>query len=326
MMEEDRVVRLIQRRFAAAAPMLRLGIGDDAAVIRPRGAAELWTITTDLLIEEVDFRRAWSTPEQLGHRALAVNLSDIAAMGCRPRFYTVGLALPRDCKRGWILQFYRGMTALGRRHGAELIGGDLSRSPRGIYLSVTVLGCSVGRKLLLRSAGRPGDLLYVTGTLGQAAAGLALLERGRRRGAAARRAVEAHLRPEPRCETGLWLCRRGRASAAIDLSDGLSSDLPRLCRASGVGAEIEEAALPLFRASARWRMDPLELGLHGGDDYELLFAVPPGAAGRLERDYPADLPPVTRIGRLTARRQILLTGAATSPLEPRGYDHFAPRR
>jgi len=325
MMEEDRVVRLIQRRFGAAGPMLRLGIGDDAAVIRPRGAAELWTITTDLLIEEVDFRRAWSTAEQLGHRALAVNLSDIAAMGCRPRFYTVGLALPQDCDRSWIARFYRGMTALGRRHGAQLVGGDLSRSPSALQISVTVLGETVRRKLLLRSGGRPGDLLYVTGTLGKAAAGLALLERGRRGGAAARSAVQAHLRPEPRCETGLWLCRHGAGAAAIDLSDGLSADLARLCRASGFGAEIDEASLPLFRASARWQMDPLELGLHGGDDYELLFAVRPAAAARLERDYPANLPTVTRIGRLTAQRDILLAGAVTTRLEPRGYDHFALR-
>ncbi|PYV16490.1 MAG: thiamine-phosphate kinase [Acidobacteria bacterium] len=323
---EDRIVRLLAERFGGPGPMLRQGIGDDAAVIRPRGAAELWVVTTDLLLEGIDFRRSWTRPEQLGHRALAVNLSDIAAMGARPRFYTVALGLPRDCRRGWIDRFYQGMTALGRRHRAHLVGGDLSASQHGIHVSVTVLGESLARNVVLRSGGRAGDLLYVTGTLGKSAAGLELLERGRRRASPpARAAIAAHLWPEPRCDAGLWLTRRGFARAMIDLSDGLSVDLPRLARASGTGAEVAADRLPVFAASGRWGADPLRLALDGGDDYELLVAVRSRDAARLEAEYPRSLPPLTRIGRLASQAGVRIArgrGGGPSPLPPRGHDHF----
>jgi thiamine-monophosphate kinase len=207
-----------------------------------------------MLLENIDFRRKWITPGCLGYKSLAVNLSDLAAMGARPRFYTVSLALPTGISERWILDFYDGLTELGTFAGAHIIGGDLSLSRSGISISITALGESLNRKVLYRSGGREGDLLFVTGTLGQSAAGLRLLKMGGRhtwsgpQGAA----IQAHRKPEPRCQAGLWLAQSGMVRCMMDLSDGLSMDLPRMCAASAVGAEICAADLPVFEESARW--------------------------------------------------------------------------
>jgi thiamine-monophosphate kinase len=317
-------VELVRRRFGGRSRGLVRGIGDDAAVFRTARPGELWVATTDMLVEKVDFRAGWLRPEDLGHKALAVNLSDVAAMGAVPRYALAALALPRSGAASWIARFYRGWTGLARRSGVALIGGDLSRSPGGIQVAVTVLGSSRSG-IVYRSGGRPGDLLYVTGTLGCAAAGLHLLRRGRRRavGGAARRALQAQARPEPRCEVGAWLARSGFARAMIDLSDGLSTDLARLCSASSVGAEVDIERLPLFREASGWGLDPVRLALDGGEDYELLVAVPAARAPRLERAYLRRFPPLTRIGRLVAGRGVsALTGSGPRRLPPRGFDHF----
>ena len=324
---EDRIVRLIQKRFARSAPFLKRGIGDDAAVFRPRGADELWAVTTDLLLEDIDFRPGWMTPAQLGHKALAVNLSDLAAMGVRPRCYTVALGLPGQPERGWIDKFYRGLCGLGEVHGAVLIGGDLSNSSHGLHISVTAFGETLDNKLLYRSGGSPGDSLFVTGVLGRAAAGLRLLSLGKLRGTSApeRLALKAQRAPEPRCATGLWLARSGLASCMMDLSDGLSCDLPRLCAACGTGAEIYSRQLPVFRDSASWGCDPAGLALHGGEDVELLFGVPEKKLKAFRKSYPAGHPPATLIGILTrSPRLVCRSGPGTPPvaLPPLGFDHF----
>ena len=323
--DENRLVRLLQERFGRSAAHLKKGIGDDAAVIRPKGAAESWAITTDMLLEDVDFRRGWLTPEQLGHKSLAVNLSDLAAMGARPRFYTVALAIPKGTSEGWIRRYYEGLTRSGNASGAVLIGGDLSRSRSGIQICIAALGESVGGKLVYRSGGKAGDALYVTGVLGKSAAGLELLKRGftRARTGDQRQALDAHASPQARCDVGLWLARRF-ARAMMDLSDGLSVDLPRLCAASGVGAEILTEQIPLFPASAAWGCDPLDLALHGGEDFELLFTVAKRNVVAFERSYPRKFPPVTRIGNLTGRTGVitLRSGAASKKLPERGFDHF----
>src|SRR5262245_34981882 len=232
---EDQIVRLLRERFGGRSASLKRGIGDDAAVFHPAGAREYWAFSTDLLLEDVDFRKEWSKPGQLGHKALAANLSDLAAMGVRPRFHTVSLGIPAGISERWITDFYQGMSKLAERHHVILVGGDLSRSTHSIHISVAVLGESSRRKVVYRSGGKPGDLVYVTGILGRSASGLSLLRRGVVEGNSRpeREALGWHRTPEPRCKVGSWLAANGFARAMIDLSDGLSMDLRRLVRESG---------------------------------------------------------------------------------------------
>ncbi len=320
----------LRKHFARTAASLKMGMGDDAAVFHPPGAGEFWVVTTDLLLEDIDFRRGWLTPRQLGHKSLAVNLSDLAAMGARPRFHTVALGLPDELGQAWITAFYKGMSRLGDSLQSALIGGDLSRSRQGVHISIAALGESLRRRLLYRSGGNPGDVLFVTGALGLSAAGLRLLESGKTRGVskAERLALKAHRLPQPRCETGVWLAQCGLVSCMMDLSDGLSADLPRLCAASGVGAEIYTATLPAFAPSAAWGGDPTALALHGGEDFELLFAVPESKLIAFRAGYPRGYPEITSIGRLTRRRGVVCRarpGRPAQPLPALGFDHFRRR-
>jgi thiamine-monophosphate kinase len=324
---ENRIVELLQRRYSSVNRLLKKGIGDDAAVILPGRGREYWSITTDMLIEHVDFRREWTNPGWLGFKSLSVNLSDLAAMGARPKFFIVSLALPSGLSpERWIRQFYKGLFELADSQGALLIGGDLSHSESDIMISVTAFGESLKRRVLYRSGGRPGDRLYVTGVLGKSAAGLQLLLAGciHPRKGPQKEAVRAHQRPEPRCNAGIWLAQSSLVSCMMDISDGLSTDLARLCRSSGVGAEIEASAIPLFPQSSSWNCDPLALAFHGGEDYELLFAVPQSGIETLESSYPAEFPPISRIGRLTSSPQITVTepGKRKHILLEKGYDHF----
>jgi thiamine-monophosphate kinase len=325
-MNEDQIVQMIRKRYGGSGRGLIQGIGDDAAVLRPRGSREYWVITTDMLLEDVDFRRTWLTPAQLGHKALAVNLSDLAAMGAQPRYFTAALALPPGIRPSWIQACYQGMMRLARKHEALLIGGDLSRSPAGIQITITAIGTSA-QKPILRSGGRPGDILFVTGVLGRAAAGLALLQRGRTRGnnPAERRALNSHLTPQPRCKAGMWLAGCGLVRGMMDLSDGISMDLARMCEACGTGAEIFGSRLPVFAAARGWQCDPVELALDGGEDFELLFAVSARKADYLEAVYPSRLPPIHRIGRLRRERGVFWrveVGSAPRRLASGGFDHF----
>jgi thiamine-monophosphate kinase len=326
---ENEIVRFLQTRYQGKSPFVKKGIGDDAAVLHPRNAQEYWVVTTDMLLENIDFRCEWTTPWQLGRKSLAVNLSDLAAMGARPRFITVCLALPAKTTESWVREFYAGLADLGRASQALLIGGDLSGSESGIQISITAIGESLRRKILYRSGGKPGDLLYVTGVLGRSAAGLKLLETGcvhpgSRRQKEALRCLHT---PEPRYATGLWLAQTGLVRCMMDLSDGISADLPRLCAASKVGAEISLADLPVFAPSTEWGCEPRALALHGGEDFELLFAVPESKAARLEKIYPSAFPPVTKIGRLVpgaGQVWVLEPGNKRSPLPALGFDHFRP--
>lgn len=323
---ENQLLQLLQQRYRARSPRLRRGIGDDAAVIQPGTGGEFWVVTTDMLVENIDFRREWTGARALGAKAVSVNLSDLAAMGARPRFFTVSLAFPRDIPLRWVLDLEAGLAARGKSLGAHLIGGDLSRADQAIVISVTALGESLNRRVLYRSGGKPGDLLYVTGVLGRSAAGLALLQRSgpAQWSRAKKEALQAHREPEPRCAAGLWLAQSGLVRCAMDLSDGLSMDLPRLCAACGTGAEVMVSQLPLFSESARWGCDPLQLALQGGEDFELLFAVPPRRSGTLEKTYPAAFPPITRIGRLIAEPGVWVIDpeGGRKRLPQSGFDHF----
>lgn len=327
-LSEDGIIRVLKARFPSRSHLVETGIGDDAAVLRALSGQKRWIVTTDMLLEGVDFRQSWITPAELGHKALAVNLSDLAAMGAIPLFYTVALALPRKVDPFWIDRFFRGLTSLGRKWKADLIGGDLSSSRSGISIAITAIGAPAGKRAVLRSGGKAGDLLYVTGSLGRSAAGLKLLRSGimRGRNRAERLALRAHRTPEPRCDAGAWLGRSGLVHCMMDLSDGLSLDLPRMCEASGTGAEICAADLPRYSGSHTRRCDPLDLALNGGEDFELLFAVPPSRASSLEKHYPSEFAPLSRIGALTAAGGVRWRpgrGAETRPLEAKGYDHFS---
>ncbi|MDR1728733.1 MAG: thiamine-phosphate kinase [Acidobacteriota bacterium] len=330
---EDALVEFLKDRFPPKKPALEKGIGDDAAIWRPHGGEGLWAVTTDMLVEGIDFRREWTAPEDLGYKSLAVNLSDLAAMGAAPRFFTVALALPPDLTGRWVRRFYDGIAECGDGHGAALVGGDLSGGGT-VVVSITAFGESGDGKVVCRSGARAGDLLYVTGTLGRSAAGLELLRQGAThpRAAAQREALRAHRKPEPRCAAGAWLARSGCVRAMMDISDGLSTDLPRLCAASGDGAgagmdaEVFPERLPAFAPSSLWGCDPLALACDGGEDYELLFAVPRARRKRLLATYPPDLPAVTHIGNMVEGRGkvwLVASDGRRRPLPPRGFDHFA---
>lgn len=276
-----------------------IGIGDDCAVFHPRGAAEDLLFTTDLLLEDVHFRRDTHRPEDAGWKALARGLSDIAAMGGEPRFFLVSLAVGRGLNSTWVDRFYRGMLQLSRREGVPLIGGDLARAEKAAC-DVVVCGSAPRGKALRRDGAQAGDAIYVSGRLGGSAYGLAT-----KRGPGWRR----HRRPEPRLRLGRFLGKRLRATAAMDLSDGLSLDLHRLCLASKRSASIE--------APPRYPGASLEQALHGGEDYELLFTVP--GRTRVPRQFEGI--PLTRIGTIEkgAAGSVRLDGG---PLEPLGWDHF----
>jgi len=331
---ELELIRRIRARSGGGRGTVRLGIGDDCALLRARPGEEI-AITTDLSLEGRHFDLGLHPPEAVGHRAVVRGLSDLAAMGARPLAAFLSLGLPEEltvAKRGeksWMERFYDGFLGAAGAHKTPLAGGDLA-AVRLAVADVVLAGGVPEGKALLRSGARPGDLLYVTGRLGGAAAGLmALTALGKKRAAGRPvripRRLEAvlapHLYPQPRIAQGLWLQTRGVASAAIDLSDGLSTDLTRLCEESGVSAEVNSAALPVALGAT------IEQALNGGEDYELLFAARP--AVRLPRAIRGV--PVTPIGTIVRRRArsplIALRGpAGVEPLEARGWEHFAGLR
>ncbi len=305
-LHEFRLIEQLRRAFGRTGPAVVRGIGDDAAVITPPKGRQL-VLTTDLLIEGVHFDLRTVSFEDIGYKAAIANLSDIAAMGARPEQALVSIALPPSCTKPHVLRLYKGIMDACRPHRVALIGGDTSASPRGLFLSLTVTGSIPAGAALRRDGARVGNLLYVTGTLGDALAGLTLLSRRRRRSvepplkASERRfLIDRHRRPMAHARWGQTLSALRLASAAIDLSDGLSGDLRHLCEQSRVGAEIDAAALPLspaLRAYARSsHTDPVPLALQGGEDYELLFTVPPTKQRMLQRVAQRAGRRVTRIG------------------------------
>jgi thiamine-monophosphate kinase len=301
------------RRFLAHFPRARVpvGPGDDCAVLAPsRGAL---CVTTDAIVEDVHFTRAGFSPEDIGHKALAVNLSDLASMGATPRWFVCALALPRGFPPRELSALARGMAALAREHRIALVGGNFT-SARELSVTITATG-ELSRPPLTRAGARPGDSLYVSGTLGDARLGLQQLQRGARRGAPVRR----QRRPEPRVALGRLASRF--ASACLDVSDGLAQDLGHLCAASRVGVALELARLPLSRA-VRAALGP-EGALAGGEDYELLLAVPPQREQAFERACARAGERITRIGTLTRERKWAIRNEAGRLIPaPAGFDHF----
>lgn len=259
------------RRASAARSMgrVRLGIGDDCAVLRPPADHEI-LVTTDFCLEGRHFRRDWHSPESAGHRCLARGLSDLAAMGAKPLAAFLSLALPTGTDQKWVDGFFRGLRRLADEFAVPLAGGDTAQSPaEQILADIVLVGSAPAGRAMRRSTARPGDALYVTGRLGGAAAELALLQNGTKRPGSG---DHPQTFPAPRLPVGQALRKRGLASACIDISDGLSSDLKHLCKASGLSAEIDLPSLPIHPLAA----GRLDLALHGGEDYELLFAARPG--------------------------------------------------
>jgi thiamine-monophosphate kinase len=326
---EDRFVEALQR-FLPDCAGVWVGPGDDAAVIAPRAGS--LAATTDLLVEGIDFLSA-EEPERLGRRALAVNLSDLAAVGARPEFFLLSIAFPRERGHDYALAIVRGAISQAMRFGACLVGGDLSSAPT-VVVSVALWGQPAG-KPLLRSGARPGEDLYLSGYPGRAAAGLRLAEQmasGQTSWPASfadssSMLLAAYRDPEPRIELGFWLAAHGTASAAIDVSDGLGIDAGRLARASGVRVVLEREKIPVHPAVASFAeiqsADPFDWILAGGDDYELLFTAPPEARPALKELHPEWDFPINRVGHVeSGEGAVLRDGSGDREVSQLGYDHF----
>ncbi len=323
MVSEDQLIERVCRRFPSVGRGLRIGIGDDAAVLRPGVGAE-WVVTTDAFLENVHFLRKIHPPKAVGYKALARATSDLAAMGARTRYFFLTIGLPDACAGAWFVDFLDGMARAARRFGLILAGGDTTKYPL-VVASLTVVGEADRGKAILRSSARPGDLLCVSGRLGEAELGLRLIQRklhGRKRWSGL---LKKHFYPEPRLALGEWLSAHRFATSMIDTSDGLSTDLGRICKASNVGAIVWAPKLPIVRIPPELRrlgLDPLNLALHGGEDYELLFTVPRKFSSRWPRKFGGI--PVTVIGEITREKRVVLAGpdGIGAPLQPKGWDPF----
>lgn len=320
MRSEFEFIESLRKKFALER------VGDDCAVL-PKDSKTDLVITSDMLVEDIDFRLDWTRAEFLGHKALAVSLSDIAAIGARPQWAMLSIGIPdKIWKTKFVDDFYKGFLKLAKKFGVALIGGDVSRTPDKIVIDSILLGETKKGKAILRSGARAGDSIFVTGSLGGAAAGLKLLEKGERFEKSSNDPVQKllirQLKPNPQTEIGQILGEKNLATAMIDLSDGLSSDLAHLCRAGGVGATIFADKIPLDKNLEKLFPDALDLALTGGEDFELLFTVDPKNLSKLEtalKDFPFE-----RIGEITSKPEKieLIKDGKTSVLKPKGFRHF----
>ena len=330
------LIRTLQHRYGAGGASIIRGIGDDAAAIVP--SKDRWQLlTTDLLTEGIHFDLLTAGCSDIGFRAAAANLSDIAAMGGTPHYMLVSVAIPRNGTSRDVQQLYRGMMAACRPHKIRLIGGDTSASAGTWFISITLIGSVTPGRAIFRSGARVGDDLYVTGTLGDSLAGFKLLRHAHRRAKTPslptrQRAllIRRHLRPTARIAEGQWLSIHGWATAAIDVSDGLSGDLRHICEKSHVGADINLSALPLSPACRAYAkstgQNPVTLALAGGEDYELLFTVASRHRRRFERLAAAQHIPFTRIGIIRPARSgihSLAPDGKRQPLSITSYEHFS---
>ena len=330
MRSEFDFINSLRQRVGSSSQSIATGIGDDAAVFRNSSGKET-VISTDLLVEDIDFRRPTTPPYLLGHKALAVSLSDLAAMGSRPLWSLISIGVPEDVwESDFINRFYDGLLDLANRYGVQLIGGDTSRTNERLVIDSIAIGeCSAGHAVK-RDGASVGDQIFVTGSLGAAAAGLRLIERGANLGDEDLQKLDhvllRQLRPEPRVGWGIVLGEERIASSMIDLSDGLSSDLNHLCAASNVGALMDASLLPIdervVELCGRRALDPLQLALHGGEDFELLFTVKPENVARLPRR--VDGVEIKRIGEvMTANYGVKISeGSRIWDLTPGGWKHF----
>ncbi len=319
------LIAIIRKRMGTFRPEVIRSIGDDGAVIDM--GKKVLLLTTDILIEDIHFERSWIDPYRLGKKSLAVNLSDIAAMGGTPKYFLISLGLPKTLPYSFVSLFYRGLKEMARRYQVDLVGGDTSLSQK-IIINICLIGVGKKRNLLLRKGATVGDDLYVSGTLGDAALGLKMLQ-NKRPFKKPKRLIEKHLSPTPRVELGMALGREKIASAMIDVSDGLLSDTSHILEESKVGAEIWEDYLPLSREYLRWintySKDPYQMALSGGEDYELLFTAPPKSKAKIQSLSRSLKIPITQVGKILPLKegiQLIGKGGKRVSLNRLGFDHF----
>ena len=320
-LREKLLIERIRRRVGAGAEdtgrRLQHGIGDDCAVLRFPAGHEL-LVTTDFTIEDVHFRRTWHRPEVVGRRCLTRGLSDIAAMGGSPVAAFLSLAPPKSISQSWVDSFLRGLLQVAAEFRVPLAGGDTAQSPELVLADIVVVGSVPKNKGILRSGARPGDRIYVTGELGGSAAALTALRK--KASLVEERDYPRHFHPVARIGIGQFLRERCIATAMIDLSDGLSTDLSHICEESDVGAQIEANAVPRAEVGKKKQAVDLDLALHGGEDYELLFTAREGA--RIPREIHGVS--VTPIGMITKKKQLILVREGLRcRLEVKGWEHFA---
>jgi len=323
MKSEFDFIETIRRRYSLSK------IGDDSAVLPKNSKADL-VMTTDLLIEDIDFRLDWTTPEFLGHKALAVSLSDVAAMGAKPVWAMLSIGIPKAIwKTDFVEKFYDGYFRLAQKFNVEIVGGDISETPDKIVVDSIVAGEAKRNKAVLRSSAKDGDLIFVTGSLGGAAGGLRLLEQNFRYDLSEeiwrKNLMLKQLQPIPQSYNGQFLGEQNLATSIIDLSDGLSSDLAHLCRASKVGAKIFADKIPINKnlcGLTKSFDEKLNFALNGGEDFELLFTINPKKKIRFENELKNHN--FSHIGETTANAEIieLILDGRSSVLEPKGFRHF----
>lgn len=344
---EKEFIHWLRDYAPATGRSLRLGIGDDTALIAASPGCDI-LLKADLSVEGVHFDREFHPPRAIGHRALARSLSDVAAMGGVPRFALISLAIPRGTRTEWLNELLRGVFELAARFRVAIVGGDTSIVPGRAALDAIIVGEIPKGRAIRRSGARPGDLIYVSGVLGYSALGFEILRSGgrtkpspqsarrrdRRTADVDQAALEAHLYPKPRLALGRFLREKRLSTALIDVSDGLSSDLARLCEASGTGAVLWASAIPAPETAGRSQEGQdnprsqgrrLDLALHGGEDYELLFTVRPDRAAKLPGK--VGRVPLHRIGEVRGEAGVRIVDShgKEASLKPRGWDHFKPK-
>jgi thiamine-monophosphate kinase len=337
----DRIARALPSQPGRSHNLaLRLGVGDDAAIITSSGRND-WVLSCDAFLEGVHFLAKSHPPDSVGYKSLVRATSDLTAMGATPRFFLLTLAIPASRTSTWLDGFLRGMARAARAMNMILLGGDTTKGST-VSISITVIGEMAPGQEVTRAGARPGDLIYVSGALGQAQLGLKILldtsirarslkarKANSDGGLELRRFLRPHLYPKIRLDLGSWLAKHRIASAMMDISDGLSTDLARLCAASRVGAQIQSESIPrvalpevLTKHLKRLKLDPLKLALHGGEDYELLFTVSPGNIRKLNKA--PGFSQLTAIGEVTRGRSVTLISpdGSKKPLTSKGWDPF----
>ena len=328
------LISRFQSRLKYHSPQVVKGIGDDCAVLSLENG-NYQVLTTDALVESVHFNLKTHTPEQLGWKTMAVNISDIAAMGGQPKFAVLSIGIPKSIPVSFLDRFYKGINKASQKYKVALVGGDTVSSPKHLFINLALLGETWKKKVFTRSGARPGDKIFVTGTLGDSALGLKILESPRKswKGLEAHKmkCVQRHLKPEPRVDVATWLAKsKYKVTSMIDISDGLTQDLGHILNAGKVGAELFEEQVPISKPLSKYSLinglSALQLALEGGEDYELLFTLAPEDVNNLGIESITKVDhPVTQIGVITARKGIRLiskTGRSNILQRPMGFNHF----